>query len=182
MWNGDGDITFKSIGIEVETEEKRENMKWSDEQYKAVEKLVHWIGSRHKIPAAHVLAHSQIAYSKYGRGRKPDPLSLDWSKLRLPNNYLRVDPDVASGAIEANVPEILQEIGDSTAPWYCGSDSMLTGLKAADEIFKNSSVKGIKTKPPKTTTSLKLPPKKDAILKSKSRPVPAITQRSKKKR
>ncbi len=188
-WNGDMAVTFKSIGIEVETGDPNDkdptdnDPLWNDEQYDTVNKLVHWIGARHKIPAAHVLTHSQIAYSiKYGRGRKPDPLNLDWSRLGLPTNYLRVDPDVASGAMKANIPEILREMKDSKWPWYGGDESMLVGLRAAEKISKGSSTGGGKAKnrspkAPEASKASKPLPKKAAVLKAKSRSAPVAVGR-----
>jgi hypothetical protein len=180
MWNGDGNISFKSIGIEVETPSKGNGdvSLWTDQQYEAVKNLVHWIGSRHKMPAAHVLTHSQVAYSKWGRGRKPDPHNLDWEKLDLPNNYLRVDPDVAGGKIESNLKWILSDIKKTGADWHGCSEDMLSGLKAAEKIFKKGSA-------PSAAPSTKAPralPKKDAVLKAKSKSAPVAAGGGKRRR
>lgn len=76
---------------------------FTDAQYKALKSLVDQLGSEFSIRKKNVVTHSMIATSKFGRGRKSDPPSFDFRRMNLPNNYLLVDPDVASGRVEANL-------------------------------------------------------------------------------
>lgn len=76
---------------------------FTDAQYKALKSLVGQLGSEFSICKKNVVTHSMIATSKFGRGRKSDPPSFDFSRIDLPNNYLLVDTDVASGRVEANL-------------------------------------------------------------------------------
>ena len=103
MWNGERDVSNNSIGIEVVAFEKE---KWNKKQYEAVKKLVEALGEEYGLQKKDVLAHSQVAASKWGRGRKSDPYGLDFSKLGLPNNYYLVDLDVVSGRINANLKSV----------------------------------------------------------------------------
>ena len=41
-----------------------------------------------------------------GRGRKTDPCNLDFKKLDLPDNYRRIDPDVARGTLPSQMLRI----------------------------------------------------------------------------
>lgn len=152
MWNGDGNISLHSVGIEVETDT---GVGYNEDQYKTLNDLVHWIGARYKITKGNVLAHSMIGVSnfsrfmkadtlktatdrdKYVRGRKQDPRNLDWSKLGLPNNYMRIDPDVVAGRVGSNVEVIKAERSEGRRGWGIGTSSgMITGLEAAHKIFE----------------------------------------------
>lgn len=159
IWNGDKDISLHSIGIEVETNTAGT---YNNQQYQTLKTLIPWIGSRYKIPKGNVVTHSMVAVSdfikyiprretvtnqkRFGRGRKMDPRRLDWAKLRLPNNYRRVDPDVATGAIGSNLRVIGSNVAgkepDGTPckakKGWCNNTSpaMIEGLKAAERIYR----------------------------------------------
>lgn len=138
QWNGDGNVSAHSLGIEIET---KPNEGLNNAQYKSVRELIEWICSRHQIPLANVLAHSQIGVTKFrgvitGRGRKQDPPNLDWQKLGMPNNYRRVDPDVATGKFPSNLATIRKEMGMRSSGWYGTDERMLSGLIHAEELYK----------------------------------------------
>ena len=149
LWSGDEDISKHTVGIEVET---TIGGTYNEAQYKALKPLVAWIGSRYKIPKSNVLAHSQMAVvdllkwwspklpkrDRWQRGRKQDPRNLNWGKLGLPNNYYRVDPDVANGTIGSHLKTIKAAIaGAGGEGWGLNASvSMLPGLEAADKIWQ----------------------------------------------
>ena len=127
IWNGDGDVSLHSIGIEVATKPGEE---WNGKQYAAVNRLIHALGEKYKIQAKNVLTHSQVANSKSGRGRKQDPMNLNWEKLGLPNNYLLVDTDVVTGRVEPN----FVSIKDDWAANAVQREHMIEGLRYSVEL------------------------------------------------
>lgn len=97
---------------------------FTDVQYEVLKNFIAHVGSQKGLHKKDVLTHSQIAittpFKRVGkgkkkkvvilpgnpyRGRKSDPPVLDWERIGLPNNYLRVDPDVATGKASANLAE-----------------------------------------------------------------------------
>jgi len=154
MWNGDENIAMKSIGIEVAGEP---GGGWTDKQYKAVRRLIHWLGAEYGVQAKNVLTHRQVAYSEYGRGRKGDPYGLDWSRLGLPDNSSLVDMDVATGRVKSNLDAIRIEMkgkvpvepkakgkkgkkrnkgGTRVGSWHGNKESDLAGLIYAVKLRK----------------------------------------------
>jgi N-acetyl-anhydromuramyl-L-alanine amidase AmpD len=137
MWDGDGLINDKSIGIEVATQKGEE---WNDAQYEAVRALVHSLGGEHDIPASQVLTHSQVACGyvrssgRYFRVAKPDPLNVDWAQLDLPNNYMLVDYDVLNG-MEANT------YSTNGNPDFNGADIdlMFSGILRSRELANDTT-------------------------------------------
>lgn len=138
---------------------------FSDAQYKSLRKLVNWLGAEFKLHKKDVVTHSMIAASKPGRFRKGDAPVVDWDRLGLPNNHLRVDPDVATGRVNANyegfernskgkVMEMVTidkhkryqlipvEVNGKTVYSYVPgerfgtAESVVAGVKAADKIWK----------------------------------------------
>lgn len=77
-WKGETDTNSRSIGIEIQN--PGHGLGYRDfpiRQMRAVVRLCHDILSRHAIPPAHVLAHSDVA-----PGRKIDPgEKFDWALL-----------------------------------------------------------------------------------------------------
>lgn len=128
IWNGDANVTYHSIGIEVETGMMEE---WNDAQYRSAKELVSWLGDHFELPQANIITHSQMAASQFGRGRKIDPLNLEWDRLGLPNNFYRIDPDVATGRIPSNLGGIVRDKN-----WKKADSDMLVGLKAAERIYQ----------------------------------------------
>lgn len=155
-WNGDGDISLHSIGIEVENKSMNTLMKdgkllieadpkkvakkkvgkktyfYTDKppaqkaldsgmkqaktarainakQYAALKSLTHWLGYEFGLQKKDVVTHSMVAVSKYGRGRKPDPPAVDWSKLDLPDNHHLIDQEVLTGTVVENLGNIKSE-------------------------------------------------------------------------
>lgn len=131
LWDGDGFINDKSIGIEVAT---YAGEAWSPAQYEAVKKLVHALGAKYSIPANHVLTHSQVACGKGFRIAKPDPLNVNWASLDLPNNYMLIDYDVLYGDLEAN----FRDVSDSRRPvsfeGINENSPMLAGLRETNRL------------------------------------------------
>ena len=62
VWRGDNNITFKSIGIEVEAEEAQDR---TQAQYNAVKELNCNLSRKYKIKKNHVLTHQQVAESMF---------------------------------------------------------------------------------------------------------------------
>lgn len=77
-WKGETDTNSRSIGIEIQNPGHNLGYRaFPDRQMQAVTDLCRDILGRHAIPAAHVLAHSDVA-----PGRKIDPGELfDWGLL-----------------------------------------------------------------------------------------------------
>lgn len=96
-----------SIGIEVEADAGKE---WSNDQYNAIQSLLKWIAQRYnpELKVSDILTHSQIGYEpKFNtRGRKSDPYFVNRPKLKLPNNYVLYDPNVAKGKVNSNLSAI----------------------------------------------------------------------------
>ncbi|MCX6734680.1 MAG: N-acetylmuramoyl-L-alanine amidase [Candidatus Peregrinibacteria bacterium] len=154
------------IGFQLAHQERG----FTDAQYKTLKNLVAYIGSQKGLRYKDVVTHSMIAASDSGRGRKSDPPVLDWGRLGLPNNYYRVDPDVATGTIKSNLAEsesirtgkkmtmlkyngkLYYEVLDSKIdgkPAYSyfpearfgGSEDMTVGVKAAEKIYQDRKKK-----------------------------------------
>lgn len=153
----------------------RQERGFTEEQYRSLKDLIAYIGSQKGLRYKDVVTHSMVATANSSRGRKSDPPVLYWEKLGLPNNHYRVDPDVATGNVKANIEEseairtgkkmtmvkykgklyyeILQsKIGYKDAYSYFpearfgGTESMTVGLKAAEKIRQERSKKNKKTK------------------------------------
>lgn len=162
FWGGDQDISLHSIGIEVETPDHGTA---NTTQYRVLKQLIHWIGSRYSIPRSNVLGHSQIGVvdllkftnpgapqrDRFRRGRKQDLRSIDWARLGLPDNYRRVDSDVARGIIGSHLERIEAGIicqrngqGNLIDENWCGGTSrgMITGLKEAEKIYQQRKKQG----------------------------------------
>ena len=143
---------------------------FTDAQYKTLKDYVSWLGSEFHLRKKDVVAHSMIGTSKYGRGRKSDPPSLDWDRLDLPNNHMQVDQDVAEGRVKANLGwvdksatgEALEMIDVKGKKYYLlipvtinketiysyaptdrfgAAETMTAGVKAGDKIWKEKQKK-----------------------------------------
>jgi len=77
-WKGEGDVNSRAVGVEiVNPGHEFGYTRFPAEQIEAVMQLAKAIVTRHSIPAAHVLAHSDVAPD-----RKEDPGELfPWSRL-----------------------------------------------------------------------------------------------------
>lgn len=106
VWSGNKNITYASIGIEVEALGGEE---WNAKEYAAVKKLISYLWWKYTIQKKDVLAHSQIAFSSVGRWRKQDPYFVDWKKIGMPNNYFLIDKDVANGKCP-NMAQFVKEL------------------------------------------------------------------------
>ena len=91
-WHGETDINSRSIGIElVNPGHAHGYIDFPQTQMVALLRLLSSIHSRHTIPAAHVLAHSDIAPA-----RKQDPGErFDWRLLSREGFGLWVEPAAA---------------------------------------------------------------------------------------
>lgn len=133
-WDGDEEMSYKAIGIEVVANPGEE---WNDEQYEAVKKLTHWLGSEYGIKKRNVLMHNQVAFAtKWGiaRGRKPDPYGVDWEKLDLPNNSNLIDVDVVKGKIEPNIKWIKENMAKSGGDWFGVPEETIRGLEESAKM------------------------------------------------
>ena len=92
-WAGETDLNSASIGIEIHNPgHDFDYPPFPDTQMQAVEALCKDILGRHAVPAARVLAHSDIA-----PGRKRDPGErFDWARLARAGVGLWVEPIAAS--------------------------------------------------------------------------------------
>ncbi|ODR97713.1 N-acetylmuramoyl-L-alanine amidase [Methyloceanibacter superfactus] len=99
-WAGETDLNSCSIGIEIHNPGHEFGYPdFPDVQMQAVEALCRDILSRQDIPAARVLAHSDIA-----PGRKRDPGErFDWARLARAGVGLWVEP-ARSGPTRASAP------------------------------------------------------------------------------
>ncbi|TNE30519.1 MAG: N-acetylmuramoyl-L-alanine amidase, partial [Alphaproteobacteria bacterium] len=102
-WDGKTDINSHSVGIEIQNPGHSNGYReFPAEQMEAVAALCQEIMARHTIPAANVLAHSDIA-----PGRKRDPGELfDWEFLAQKN--IGIWPDVTEED-KARAADALQE-------------------------------------------------------------------------
>ncbi len=111
--DGDGNITFKSIGIEIETWEN-EDFDINDSQYKTTANLLEQLCSHLNIPAKNILSHQHVwLWKRFNtRGRKTDPQWFDTSKLnnhmqkKIPDIWDRLDPDVLKKKVSPNISAI----------------------------------------------------------------------------
>lgn len=94
FWKGDNDINSRSIGVEIVNPGPDGGYPdFPDHQVAAVIALCRDILSRHDIPDAHVLAHSDVA-----PGRKIDPgEKFPWARLAAEGVGHWVDPSPVSG-------------------------------------------------------------------------------------
>ncbi|MFA7685181.1 MAG: N-acetylmuramoyl-L-alanine amidase [Candidatus Gracilibacteria bacterium] len=134
-WGGDDRISMKSIGIEVVAQKGEE---WNRKQYESIKKLVHLLGSIYGIEARNVLTHSQVAMNTFRgvkfRGRKSDPININWALLGLPDNSKLIDQDVALGLINPNLEGIRKASRKRSGDWYGYREDKLVGLRAATKI------------------------------------------------
>jgi N-acetylmuramoyl-L-alanine amidase len=94
LWDGETDINSCSIGIEIHNSgHDFDYPDFPEAQMRAVEALCRDILSRHAIPPARVLAHSDVA-----PGRKRDPgEKFDWARLARAGVGLWVPPAPLEG-------------------------------------------------------------------------------------
>lgn len=106
-WAGDENINAKSIGIEIVNPGHEFGYReFPKEQIDAVIELSRDILSRHSIPAARVIGHSDVAPT-----RKQDPGELfPWQRLALKGVGRFIDP----GSVE---PVAGQDIGPGDTGW-----------------------------------------------------------------
>jgi hypothetical protein len=148
---------------------------FTNEQYDSLKTWIAYIGAQKGLKKKDVLTHHMVATNGDVRGRKSDPPVFNWARVGLPNNYLRVDPEVATGRLKANLNEAERirstdglkmrkhngkyEIFPSdgkdgssfhyyfSAPDRFGGDAtMMDGVKAADKIWHNRNKKHSKNK------------------------------------
>ncbi len=136
-WDGDEEVSYKAIGIEVEANGGEE---WNDKQYEAVKRLVYWLGSEYGIKKRNVLMHNQVAFGvRWGfrRGRKPDPYGVNWEKLDLPNNSNLIDMDVVKGKIAPDTRWIRGNMEDPNGDWFGVPEETIRGLEESAKMVGN---------------------------------------------
>ncbi len=102
MWRGVEDINSRSIGIELDNDGRTP---FSEPQMAALERLLPGIMTRWDIPAAGVIAHSDMAPT-----RKSDPgRKFDWA--RLARQGFAIWPEGTSGAEHADFVTLATRFG-----------------------------------------------------------------------
>jgi len=106
-WRGRTDINGASIGIElVNPGHEWGYRNFPDKQMAALEELCRGILQRHRIPARHVLGHSDVA-----PGRKDDPGELfDWRRFAKAGVGLWPDFGAAAPAPTGGLVELRQNL------------------------------------------------------------------------
>lgn len=72
---------------------------YNEEEYQSLSTLLKYLAFTNQIKKQDIITHSMLGSGENGRGRKTDPCNLDFKKLDLPDNYRRIDPDVARGTL-----------------------------------------------------------------------------------
>jgi len=105
MWNGDNQLNYYSIGVEIVGYFDREI---NCEQYASSRDLVKFLQEKYQIRDEDILVHAAVAYqgasgpfSRPYRGRKIDGINIDMEKLGISRRPL-YDPDVREGRLAAN--------------------------------------------------------------------------------
>jgi hypothetical protein len=134
---GNKNITFESIGIEVEA------LWWEDwtlAEYTTVKELICNLWRKYKIKKNHVLTHQQVATSIFWRWRKTDPYNIQRKKLWLPENYWLIDKDIASGNC---MPNTLPFIAQLKEQWCSDFEiqRIFQGIDASIELARKSGRK-----------------------------------------
>jgi len=106
-WRGRADINSASIGIElVNPGHEWGYRNFPDKQMAALEELCRGILQRHRIPARHVLGHSDVA-----PGRKDDPGELfDWRRFAKAGVGLWPDFGAAAPVPKGGLAELRQNL------------------------------------------------------------------------
>lgn len=111
MWNGVGDLSNHSLGIELEG---FHDVPFTASQYRSLAWLLKVLRKRFGIASRDVLEHYRVAYtppnrffSRNWRGRKRDPGfgNFDRHRAGLGDAYA-VDPDVVAGRIGMSPPRL----------------------------------------------------------------------------
>jgi|GEM_PF-689536 len=87
-------------------EQAGKNRSYNEAEYKSLNELVKYLAYKNQIKKQNIITHSMLGSGENGRGRKTDPCNLDFSKLGLPDNYRRVDPDVARGTLPSQIVRV----------------------------------------------------------------------------
>ena len=136
-WEGDSDLNFVSIGIEiVNPGHEWGYRRFPEAQMAAVEHLCGDILSRHPIPPQRVVAHSDIAPD-----RRSDPGELfDWP--RLAGSGIGIWP-APSGRSVAGPVDRAQAIADLAAIGYCTATAVEgSAIAAFQRRFRPARIDG----------------------------------------
>jgi len=145
--NGDEKLTYKSIGIEIETWTTEQDKNITPQQYKTLTDLLATLSSTYKIPEKNILTHSMVAVTwRNGvkmRWRKEDPRGFDYKKVwMLTNPFDQIDQDVAKWYVDANITAIYRDRwGKNIKARSKTIDNMTSWLKAASQIAKSKKKK-----------------------------------------
>lgn len=155
LWNGEGHVSFTSIGIEVEAAPGYE---WNSAQYQSLRRLLAYLGGKYHLRRSDIVTHFQVAYTPRlrTRGRKSDPYGVNWSLLGLPCNSRLIDWDVTRGIALANLDAIRKEDdwvrrGKRTQK----RDDSLDGLIASDAMRRAGAATAVATRPARTARAKK---------------------------
>lgn len=100
-WNGDHQVTFKTIWIEVRVWPAK---KRNEKQYAAVRKLLSYLMEEYKLTKRALITHTMVAYNpSRWLMRKYDPYDLDREKLGVPPASDQINVDVVEGKVAPNM-------------------------------------------------------------------------------
>lgn len=145
--NGDDKITYKAIGIEIETWTTAKDKEITPEQYKTLNELLGTLSSEYNIPEKNILTHSMVAVTWRNwtkmRWRKEDPRGFDYRKVWMKTNpFDQIDRDVANWSVDANITAIYRDRwGQNIKERSQTINNMTSGLKAAAQIAKSKKKK-----------------------------------------
>lgn len=118
LWDGDANITYKAIWIEIENSEKDHNVAITPAQYAALTGLLWQLSSTYNIPEKNIITHSMVWVTgvkiknkiSYRRWRKEDPWWFDYSKVGMKTDpFAQLDKDVMSGKVSSNIAYIKRD-------------------------------------------------------------------------
>ncbi len=118
LWDGDANITYKSIWIEIENSEKDQNVAMTSAQYTALTWLLWELSSTYNIPEKNIITHSMVWVTgvkiknkiSYRRWRKEDPWGFDHTKVGMKTDpFAQLDKDVVSGKVASNIVYIKRD-------------------------------------------------------------------------
>lgn len=135
FWRKRSNLNHYSIGIELQSSSMGQSA-YPQKQINSLVVLARQIIKHYQIPAANVVAHSDIAPS-----RKPDPgKAFPWKYLAQKKIGLWYDLNDAAKIQETDVEKLLQTIGYDTSDLAAASYAFCRHF-IASEIISNNTIK-----------------------------------------